>query len=172
LVRIKDPLRSERLKLKRQMEQLERKFEAKSLVLSKYSEDKKLERAKKDFQQKHEMLQAEIDSIDEEIKKEETERRMQADVEHKRDWERIKSELMGYPDKDFREFMKQFAKSCIKLKRGVASLDELFHTIELPDETIRKSIQMIRNNGHEGICGIRIDYDFIQTRFARELSEI
>jgi len=167
-----DYLSSERWKLKKQLDALERNFEAKSKVYSKHSEDKKLEKAKKDFQIKREIIESEISSIDENIKKIETSKRMEADVSHKREWENIKSELMGYPDKDFRNFLKQFAQACIKLRRPTLKLDELYQEIELPDEIINKSLQVIKNNRYHGVCGIRIDYGFISTQFVRELSEI
>lgn len=167
-----DYLRSERWKLQKELDILERKFEAKSKVYSKHSENKKLEKAKKDFQIKREIIETEISSIDENIKKIETSKRMEADISHKHEWENIKSELIGYPNNDFRNFLKQFALVCIKLKRSALKLDELYQEIELPDEIINESLQIIKNNGYRGVCGIRADYGFISTQFARELSEI
>ena len=149
---IRDHLISERQKLVRQLNTLERKFEAKSQVYIKHSEDKKLEKAKKDFQINREILEAEIASIEENIKKREIERHIADDIYHKREWGKIKSELIGYPDKDFRNFLKQLAQSCIKLKRPLINLDEIYQEIELPDEIIIKSIQLIKNKGRQGVC--------------------
>lgn len=172
MIRKRGYLSSERQKLLRQLDALERNFEAKSKVYIKHSEEKKLEKAKKEFQIKREIIETEIASIDENIKKIETQQRIDEDISYKREWEKIKSELIGYPDKDFRDFIKQFALSCIKLKRPLLNLDELFHEIELPDETIRKSLSIIRSNGYGGVCGIRVDDNFITTQFYRELSKI
>lgn len=58
-----------------------------------------------------------MSSIDENIKKIEKKQKMEADVRHKREWEEIKSELLGYPDKQFRNFLKQFGQACLKLKK-------------------------------------------------------
>jgi len=60
----------------------------------------------------------------------------------------------------------------MKLKRPALKLDELYREIELTDEIINKSLQVIKNNGYRGVCGIRVDYGFISTQFSRELSEI
>ncbi len=123
---IRDPLLRERQKLQRKLDALERNFEAKSKVLKKHNEDKKLERAKKDFQIKREIWLTEIASIEEEIKQKNTQRRIQEDIDHKREWEKVKLELMKYPDKEFREFIKQFAKTCVKRQKPAMKLEELF----------------------------------------------
>lgn len=167
-----DYLRSERWKLKKQLDVLERDFEAKSKIYSKHSEDKKLERAKKNFQIKQEIIESKISSIEENIKKIQTKKRMEEDVAHKREWENIKSELMGYSDKNFRSFLKQFGQSCIKLKRPMLKLEEIYQEIDLPAEIIIEIIQLIKNKGYRGVCGITSFDDWVSTRFARELSKI
>lgn len=172
LVRIRDPLRRDLEKLKRKLEQLERNFEAKSKVLKAHDEDKKLEKAKKDFQIKRETILVEIEVIEEELKQQTIQRRIKEDIEHKKRWEKIKLELTKYPDKEFREFIKQFAKACVKQGRGIIPPEELFFKVELPDDIIHKSILLIKNSDYGEICGINARYGFISTAFAKELSEI
>ncbi|MEM3065151.1 MAG: hypothetical protein QW177_07255 [Candidatus Nitrosotenuis sp.] len=169
-----DYLRSERRKLQKKLDVLERNFEAKSQVYSEHSEDKKLLRDKKNFQIKREIILAEMSSIDENIKKIETKERMEADVRHKREWEEIKSELLEYPDKQFRSFLKQFGHACLKLKRPMLTLDEIYHEIDLADDVIQEILQLIsKNDNYRGVCGIRKNFDNgLYTSFAKELSQL
>lgn len=169
---IKDPLRRELQKLQRNLDALERKFEARSKVLKEHKEDKKLEKTNKDFEIKRETILAEMNIIEKEIKQKLIQRQISDDIQHKRDWEKVKLELTKYPDKEFREFIKQFAKACVKQGAGVMPLDKLFFNVELPDDIIRKSILRIQNSDYGEICGINARYNFVTTRFAQELSEL
>jgi hypothetical protein len=167
-----DYLRSEYWKLQKQLDALERNFEAKSKVYSNHSEDEKLQRDKKNFQLKREIILAEMSSIDENIKKIETQEKMERDVAHKREWENIESELIGYPQKDFRSFFKQFGEACLRLKKPIMTIDEIYQEIDLNDEILLKIIHHIKNN-FRGVCGISKSFDEgLSTRFARELSKI
>jgi len=170
-----DYLRSEKYKLRKKLEALERNFEAKSKVYSEHSEEGKLLREKKNFQIKHDVILAEISSIDETISKIETRNKMEEDIRHKREWKEIQSELLGYPDKTFRTFFKQFGQACLKLKKPILSLSEIYQEIDLANDEMLKVLQHIKNN-HENfrtVCGIREDFDnHFSTRFAKELSQI
>ena len=167
-----DYLRSEHWKLQKQLDVLERNFEAKSKVYSKYSEEKKLQKDKKNFQLKREIILTEMSSIDENIKKIETQEKMEQDVRHKHECENIESELLGYPQKDFRVFFRQFGEACLKLEKPMLSIDEIYQEIDLEDEILLKIIHHIKNSVI-GVCGIRKSFDSgLSTRFARELSKI
>lgn len=169
-----DYLQSERWKLQKQLDALERNFEAKSKIYTKHSEDKKLLRDKKNFQLKREIILAEMLSIDETLKKVETKEKMEQDVRHKREWKEIESELLGYPDKQFRTFFKQFGQACLKLKRAMLALNEIYQEIELADDVLQKILQHIqRTDNYRGVCGIRSSFDGgLSTSFAKELSQL
>lgn len=173
LIENTDYLRSERWKLQKKLDALERNFEAKSQVYSQYSEDKKLLRDKKNFQMKREILLSEILSIDENIKKIETKKKMEADVSHKREWEKIQSELLGYSDKQLRSFLKQFGLACMKLKRSMLTQNEIYHEIDLADDVIQEILHLIAKSDYRGVCGVSKDFnDGLYTNFAKELSQI
>lgn len=169
-----DYLRSEKYKLRRKLDALERNFEAKSKIYSEHSEEKKLLREKKNFQIKREVILAELSSIDETIKKIETKRKIDADIGHKHAWKKIQSELLGYSAKEFRTFFKQFGQACLKLHVPMLSLSQIYQEIDLPDEDMLKILRHIKNSENfSGVCGIREDFDnHFSTRFAKELSQI
>lgn len=172
LIESMDYLRSEYWKLQKQLDALERNFEAKSKVYSEHSETKKLQRDKKNFQLKREIILAEMSSINENIKKIETQEKMERDVAHKHEWKNIESELLGYTQKDFRSFFKQFGEACLRLKKPMMTIDEIYQEIDLDDETLGKIINHIKKNFH-GVCGISKSFDYgLSTRFARELAKI
>lgn len=168
-----DYLRSEGWKLQKQLDTLERNFEAKSKIYSKHSEDKILHKNKKNFQLKHEIILAEMSSIDENIKKIEAKKRIEADIAHKREWENIKSDLVAYPDKHFRSFFRQFGQSCLKLKKPMLTIGEIYQEIDLEDDILLKILQHIKSESYRGVCGISMSFDGgLFTRFAKELSKI
>lgn len=169
-----DYLRSEKYKLQKKLDALERNFEAKSKIYSELSEEKKLLRDKKNFQMKREVILEELSSINETIKKIETKRKMEEDVRHKREWDKVQLELLGYPDKQFRTFFKQFGQACLKLKRPMLSLNQIYQEIDLADDVILKILQRIKNTKNfNGVCGIRAQFDnHFYTSFAKELSQI
>ena len=99
---------------------------------------------------------------------------MEEDVRHKREWKEIQSELLGYPDKPFHTFFKQFGQACLKLNRPILSLTEIYQEIDLADDEMLKVLQHIKNSENfRMVCGIREDFDnHFSTRFAKELSQI
>lgn len=169
-----DYLRSEHYKLRKKLDVLERNFEAKSKIYSEHSEEEKLLRDKKNFQIKRDVILAELSSINETISKIETKRKMEEDVRHKREWKEIQSELLGYPDEQFRTFFKQFGQACLKLNQPILSLTEIYQEIDLADDEMLKILRHIKNSENfRMVCGIREDFDnHFSTRFAKELSQI
>lgn len=164
-------LYSEKRKLLNKLETLVRNFEAKSATYTEFHEDKKLDKEKKNFQLKHQILLKEIASIDAGIQQIKTQEKIDQSIKHNQAWDRIQATELASVDLTFLAFFKQFGQACVRRKRFILSINEIFEEVDLPQVMIIEILNHITRNEFEVVKSMYATDNFI-TGFANELSQI
>lgn len=194
LLKDKDHLQSQQWKLKRELDNVERKFEAKSQVLKKLNDDKAYGKANKVFTIKRDTILTELEMIDKELKLIHAEKKAQSVVQHKQDWENLKLEISACEDKNYRLFIKEAGRLAVKHKQSHFFVEDFINKfLEYSNEEldvhaclklcrIRASWQFKQTNNPSlhfisGYCGVdygtnKYDSPTVSIRFGKELAEL